>query len=233
MESDKSQVTGKKTVCCTCEHCGHSFEAVPKQGHRLMCGDATNPDHVDQLLAATNEPDLIHTAPPITPDGDDVYAAADAYRLLTALLPEALHIWWRANHYAAAAGLDDMRCWLAWTPKTRGDNDEAVLAWTTHDGRIRTTSTGKDTPAGTWPEPIAEWALDTVDRDRFRSVVLDPFARTGWTLLAAHATGRTFAGLERDPAHVDTACRRFQQATGIRPERLHPDGGREPVDFTT
>jgi hypothetical protein len=42
------------TVACSCEHCGHEFEAKPQDGHRLLCGDGTDISAV-QLLCV--EPD--------------------------------------------------------------------------------------------------------------------------------------------------------------------------------
>lgn len=201
--------------------------------HRLFCGDATNPDHVDRLLDAVDgEPDLIHTAAP----GTDPSAAADVFRFLTVLLPDALHVWWGAHRYSSAAGMPDSPCWLLWDTPARGDSDDVDLAWTSHDGRTRRYPgpKPKKKPAARLPRPdaVAAWAMDTVDKDRFRATVLDPFAGNGWTLLAAHTTNRTCAAMDVSPERVDALCRRFQQETGMKPERLHDDGTREVVDFT-
>lgn len=201
--------------------------------HRLLVGDATNPEHLEQLVDAIGQqPDLVHTAAPTHADNDNTWPAADAFHLIDQALTDPVHVWWQAQHYANTAGLPDSRCWLAWQAKARGTvRDEIVIAWTNHDRPARLSTVARDAKPGTWPTELAAWALDTVDPDGFRTIVLDPFARTGWTLLAAHDTGRAFAGLEKNPAHVDTACRAWQGATGRKPERLHPDGGREPVNF--
>lgn len=58
-------------------------------------------------------------------------------------------------------------------------------------------------------------------------VIFDPFVGSGSTLLAAHETDRRGIGVEISPAYCDITCLRFQQATGITPER---DG--IAVDFT-
>lgn len=43
--------------------------------------------------------------------------------------------------------------------------------------------------------------------------VLDPFMGSGSTGCAALKEGRAFVGIERDPAHFDTACRRIEDAS--------------------
>lgn len=43
-------------------------------------------------------------------------------------------------------------------------------------------------------------------------VVLDPFMGSGTTGVAAIKLGRRFIGIELDPAHFETACRRFEEA---------------------
>jgi DNA modification methylase len=46
--------------------------------------------------------------------------------------------------------------------------------------------------------------------------VLDPFAGSGSTLIAAHKTGRSARLIEFDPAYCDRILRRFEQITGRR-----------------
>jgi DNA modification methylase len=48
-------------------------------------------------------------------------------------------------------------------------------------------------------------------------LVLDGFAGSGTTLLAAHRTGRRCYALELDPLYVDVTLQRLQRATGIEP----------------
>lgn len=43
-------------------------------------------------------------------------------------------------------------------------------------------------------------------------VVLDPFMGSGSTGVAALQLGRSFVGIEHDPGHFDTACRRMEKA---------------------
>lgn len=66
---------------------------------------------------------------------------------------------------------------------------------------------------------VADLLLDCSNRG---DLVLDPFAGSGTTLLAAHHTGRRGAAVEIDPLYVDTAVRRLSAASGLPP--VHADG---------
>ncbi len=54
-------------------------------------------------------------------------------------------------------------------------------------------------------------------------LILDPFAGSGTTLLAAHKTGRRGAAIEIDPLYCDTTLRRLQAASGL--QAVHAAGG--------
>jgi DNA modification methylase len=60
-------------------------------------------------------------------------------------------------------------------------------------------------------ELVADAILDCTARG---NVVLDPFVGTGTTIIAAERTGRVCFGMEREPALVDMAVRRWQCFTG-------------------
>lgn len=66
---------------------------------------------------------------------------------------------------------------------------------------------------------VADAILDSTARS---SIVLDIFAGSGTTILAAERTGRRARTLELDPLYVDTAVRRWQAMTGR--EALRQDG---------
>lgn len=58
---------------------------------------------------------------------------------------------------------------------------------------------------------VADAILDVTHRG---DLVLDPFAGSGTTILAAEKIGRKVRAIELDPAYVDVAIRRWSQVTG-------------------
>lgn len=247
--------------------------------HRLLCGDATNPDDLKRVTEDLGEIGIVYTDPPYgisivkstgnvggyDPDagprhrvgygavsstkykpvtGDDTtQTAADAFRLLSAEHPAALHVWWGGNHYAASAGLADSSCWLVWD-KQNGENDfaDCELAWTNHpgavrifhhmwNGMLRASERGKRVHPNQKPVALHEWALAAIDPKGERKTVLDVFGGSGSTLIAAHRTKRAAAILECEPAYIDVIARRYEEATQDIPLRVLPDGGTEPVSF--
>jgi DNA modification methylase len=54
-----------------------------------------------------------------------------------------------------------------------------------------------------------------LDVSRRGGLVLDPFAGSGTTLLAAEQTGRRACLMELDPLYCDVIVRRFAAATGM------------------
>ncbi|MET4683701.1 DNA methyltransferase [Brevundimonas faecalis] len=67
--------------------------------------------------------------------------------------------------------------------------------------------TGVDHPT-VKPEPVMDKVLATINARR----VCDPFMGSGSTGVAAIKRGLGFTGVERDPKHFDTACRRIEAA---------------------
>jgi DNA modification methylase len=64
-------------------------------------------------------------------------------------------------------------------------------------------------------KPLALIADLIRDCSRRNGLILDPFAGSGTTILAAERTGRIARAIELDPLYVDVAIRRWEQATGI------------------
>jgi DNA modification methylase len=72
-------------------------------------------------------------------------------------------------------------------------------------------------------KPVALIADAIRDCSKRGGIVLDPFAGSGSTIIAAERTGRRAAAIEIDERYVDTAIRRFQDLTG-KPA-LHAETG--------
>jgi len=73
-------------------------------------------------------------------------------------------------------------------------------------------------------KPVRMVADAILDCSRRGEVVLDGFAGSGTTLLAAERTGRVGFGLEIDPRYVDTALRRLAEHAGL--QTVHAESGR-------
>ena len=67
---------------------------------------------------------------------------------------------------------------------------------------------------------VADAILDCSNR---RGVILDVFAGSGTTLIAAAKTGRCGYGIELDPRYCDVIVRRLAEATKV--EAIHADSG--------
>lgn len=63
-------------------------------------------------------------------------------------------------------------------------------------------------------KPVALVADAIKDASRRSAVVLDPFAGSGTTIIAAETTGRRAYAVEIDPKYVDVIIRRWQKLTG-------------------
>jgi DNA modification methylase len=72
-------------------------------------------------------------------------------------------------------------------------------------------------------KPVALIADAMLDCSRRGGIVLDGFAGSGSTLIAAEKTGRRGFGIEIDPYHVDTIVRRFQANFGLKAVHAETD----------
>jgi hypothetical protein len=63
-------------------------------------------------------------------------------------------------------------------------------------------------------KPVALVADAILDCSKRNGLILDPFAGSGTTIIAAERTGRKAAAMELDPVYVDTAIRRWQALMG-------------------
>jgi len=73
-------------------------------------------------------------------------------------------------------------------------------------------------------KPVAMVADAILDASRPKDIVLDAFAGSGTTLIAAHRTKRRGYGIELDPVYCDVILKRLQRVTGIEP--VHVASGR-------
>lgn len=64
-------------------------------------------------------------------------------------------------------------------------------------------------------KPVALMAMMVEVQSARGGLVLDPFMGSGSTGVAAVQKGRRFVGIEHDPIHFETACRRIAHAQGV------------------
>ena len=78
-------------------------------------------------------------------------------------------------------------------------------------------------------KPLAMVADAILDCSRRGGIVLDAFAGSGTTILAAERTGRRACAIEIEPHYVDVAIRRFQDVTGT--DAIEAESGRSFVEI--
>lgn len=140
--------------------------------------------------------------------------------------PPEVIAWMRANsrwqiifggNYFA---LPPTGCWLVWDKENTGDFADAELAWTNLPKAVRLKRwmwngmlrKGQEPRFHLTQKPlgIMQWALSHLPADA--QLVADLFMGSGTTGVACALDGRRFIGVEREPRHFDTACRRIEEA---------------------
>lgn len=209
--------------------------------HRLLCGDSTNPQHVERLMDG-QKADMVFTDPPYGIDignqsqgkgggiarkidyGTNEWDKDIPYEAINvALASSDACILWGANYYADR--LPPSSCWIVWD-KDNGDTDfaDVELAWTSYKkaarlvkwkwaGMLQEDMKNKEKRVHPTQKPVAlaEWAFD-----KFAAglIVLDLFGGSGSTLIACEKTGRQARLMELDPRYCDVIVKRWEDFTG-------------------
>lgn len=231
--------------------------------HRLLCGDATDPNTLQKLI--TEPIELLWTDPPygisytgrtasrLTIQNDD---AAGLHALLTNAFAAAdRHLQAAARFYIAApAGprhLDFLTAitqtgWtihqtLVWVKDTlvlghadhHYKHEPIIYGWKPGGGRVgrgsqptsRWYGDNRQTTVFEHPrpnrssdhptiKPVALITTQLTNSSRPNDAILDPFAGSGSTLIAAEQTGRRCYAIELDPRYTDVIRTRYAHHTG-------------------
>lgn len=115
------------------------------------------------------------------------------------------------------------KCWLVWD-KVNGDTDfaDCELAWTNlpkavrqirymWNGMIREKGAQRGDHPTQKPLKVMKWAIGHAPHSE---TILDPFAGSGTTGVAAIQMGKSFIGIEREPKYFEAMCRRIREANG-------------------
>jgi DNA modification methylase len=217
--------------------------------HLILCGDSFDVPTIERLTVI-HRPTALLTDPPYgidletdwTAGGGKKYKpvmndnkAFDAKALREMFDDCDEQFWWGANYYQRSLLNHDLEgSWLVWDK--RNENTDSVIGagfemcwsrskhkqdvlrylWTNftshkNDGHKRMHPTEK--PVEMLCEIIDRWIQPG-------SVILDLFAGSGSTLLAAHRSGCVGIGVELDPAYVDAIVERLEIATGQKAVKL-------------
>ena len=150
---------------------------------------------------------------------------------------------WGANHYADI--LPASPCWFAWDRKMGRASDSDItdceLAWvrglpfkTVRMFRHMWAGFQRDSEVGErhvhpTQKPIAlmSWCLSFFENE----TVVDPYMGSGTVGIAAIRDARRYVGIECDPVHFETACRRITEAHR-QADLFHGDHAPAPAPAT-
>lgn len=171
-------------------------------------------------VGAANIVDVGKYAPVIGDETTDT--AIKAAQLTLSLFPDAVHFWWGGNYYANA--LPPSACWVVWDKENTGNFADVELAWTNQDkaarlfrhmwnGMVKASENGKRRVHPTQkPVALAAWCFQ--EFGAADDVILDPFAGSGISIMAAEQLSRTVYAIELSPDYVAVIIDRWEAATG-------------------
>ena len=218
-----------------------SFEDAPQRSslgdhwrvgnHEVICGSSLDPEVIARFGVTF---DAVITDPPygISANkqtmgigkktfhrGGDCDNFIPPIKFVLDLAPKV--IIWGGNYFTEE--LPATNDWLCWHKKNDGRTfSEFELAWTNLGKQSRIIShhwSGEQKQHVTMkPSPVMDWCCSYIEKG---AKILDVFAGSGSTLLAAHRAGQTGYGVELDPKYVDVILDRLEKQTGQKAELIN------------
>lgn len=191
--------------------------------HEIICGDSSDPDVIARFGV---EFDAVVTDPPYGISADkqtlgigkkqfhrgDWDSDAPNISFIFDLAP--VQIVWGGNYFTNI--LPPTNHWLIWDKKNPNLSfSECEMAWTNLGKQVRLLShhwSGEEKKHVTMkPSPVMDWCVSFIDAG---AKILDVYAGSGSTLLAAHRNNQVGYGVELDPVYVDVILSRLETLTG-------------------
>lgn len=132
-------------------------------------------------------------------------------------------ILWGANHYSER--LPSSAAWFVWDKRDglpSNNNSDCEIAWSKRGGSARlkrhlwngmlkaSEKDSRRTHPTQKPVEVMQWCIEYLPTEA--DTILDPYMGSGTTGVACQRLGRKFIGIEIDPIHFATACRRIEAA---------------------
>ena len=194
--------------------------------HEIICGDSSDPDVVARFDV---EFDAVVTDPPYGINADKMGMGLSKDKrnkfhrgewdsktpdisFIFDLAP--VQIVWGGNYFTDI--LPPSNHWLIWYKKIANVSfSECEMAWTNLGKQVRLFShhwSGEEKQHVTMkPSPVMDWCVSFLDKG---AKILDVYAGSGSTILAAHRNNQIGYGVELDPIYVDVILNRLETLTG-------------------
>jgi hypothetical protein len=194
--------------------------------HHVICGDSSDPSVVARFGVQF---DAVVTDPPYGINADKMGMGLSKGKrnkfhrgewdsqtpdiaFILDLAP--VQIVWGGNYFTDI--LPPTNHWLIWHKKIANMSfSECEMAWTNLGKQVRLLShhwSGEEKQHVTMkPSPVMDWCVSFVPKG---AKILDVYAGSGSTLLAAHRNGQFGYGVELDPVYVDVILDRLEKLTG-------------------
>jgi DNA modification methylase len=209
--------------------------------HRLLCGDSTNPQHVERLMDG-KKADMVFTDPPynVAFNGrsgkfnvikNDNLSETDFDQLITntvaiinLLNPDAYYVWCNWKFYSTLQTKLDFKGCIVWAKNVFGMGNgyrhqhEFCLYNATIDPSIKNESdlwqVSKDSSYMHPTQKPVELSRRALGNHPKAKVIVDLFGGSGSTLIGCEQERRYCCTMELDPVYCDVIVKRWEDFTG-------------------